>query len=519
MPKLEIPLSQEPYASPYSSLGKEIVDNFYLEASASPTAAAKFYLVGAQGLRRMIERTTDNPCRGMITVSSGRTFGVWGNGLFEILTNGTSRAQIGTLLTSAGIVRFAENGYQMIAVDGSYGYILDLTSGAWAQITDQYFPGIDGNDPTKGPSHVVCIDTYFLVNSRNTNRYYWSAPYYIPYAFDAQAPSIKYLWWGLDYGEKVGDTDLIQGMVPFASNRMAVFGINSTEFHVNTGNTRGQLFQRMESAVIGTGAMSPDAIVYHDSAVYWLGRDRSGVVGMFACGTDYQPKRISLRGIETRIQQYATLADAWAFVYSMDGHTFIVWNFPSGTSVDGGDPNGATWIYDLTTTTWTRRTRWDSASGESFRWRGWHATQNFGKLLLGCDSTDALFELSSTHFVNDHPTGAGVDYINRALTAPILYNEGKNVVVRTVQLRMQQGTALRSGQGSTPQAMMAMSKDAGQTFGYERFAPMGQTGEYAQRTRWLKCGISRNPVIRFRITEPIQVVVVGCVVDVESLST
>lgn len=519
MPKLDIPLSQEPYSTPFSSLGKEIVDNFYLEFSASPTASAKYYFVGCQGMRRLIDGGAFNPCRGMVTTSGNRTFGVWGSGIYEILTNGTSRAQIGTLLTSAGIVRFAENGYQLIAVDGSYGYILELTSGAWAQITDEYFPGIDGNDPTKGPSHVVCIDTYFIVNSRGTNRYYWSAPYYQPYAFDAQKPTIKNLWWGLDYGQKVGDTDLIQGLVQFASNRMAVFGINSMEIHVNTGNTRGQLFQRLDSAVIGTGAMSPDAMVYHGNSVYWLGRDRSGVVGMFECGTDYEPKRISLRGIETRIQQYATLSDAWAFVYSMDGHTFIVWNFPSGTSVDGGDPNGATWIYDLTTTSWTRRTRWDSASGESFRWRGWHATNNFGKLLLGCDSSDALYELSSEHYVNDHPTGTGVDYLNRQVTAPILYNEGKNVVIRSVQLRMQQGTAVRTGQGSDPMAMMSMSKDAGNTFGYERLAPMGRTGQYGERTRWSKCGISRNPVAKFRITEPIQVVIIGAIVDVESLSS
>jgi hypothetical protein len=53
----------------------------------------------------------------------------------------------------------------------------------------------------------------------------------------------------------------------------------------------------------------------------------------------------------------------------------------------------------------------------------------------------------------------------------------------------------------------------------ERLAPIGATGQYATRTRWLKCGTSRNPVVRFRITEPIQVVLIGAVVDVESLST
>lgn len=511
--KSDIPLSQTPYAAPYTSLGAELCDNFYLEAAQSPTGKARFYHVGVQGLRRTCIATNANPCRGMFTTSGNRTFGVWGSKLCEVTNEGATKAEIGTLLTSSGIVRFAENGYQMIAVDGSFGYILDLTSGAWAQITDQYFPGIDGNDPTKGPSHVACIDTYFLVNSRGSNRYYWSAPYYTPYAFDSTKPTIKNLWWGLDYGQKIGETDNIVAMIA-NKNLLLVMGQNSAEYHYDTGDSYGQLFRRMDSALVGVGCLAPDSLCAYEEKVFFLGRSRAGTVGMFQMGADLQPVRISTRGIETRIQTYDAIADCWAFSFFIDGHAFVSWNFPSGTSVDGGDKNGATWIYDVTNSTWTRRTRWDSASGQSFRWAAQFSTYNWSRLLMGDGSSDALYELDSEHYLNDHPTGSGVDYINRIITGPIGYDNGKRLIYDSLQLNLQQGMGLRTGQGSDPYAMLAMSKDSGFTFGYERLATIGRTGEYAMRTRWHKCGSGRNMVPRFRITEPIRVVIHGLTAEI-----
>lgn len=492
------------------SLGSEIVDNFYLERSQSETAKSPFWLVGSQGLLLMRSRSLSNSCRGLFTTSSNRTFGAWGNGLFEVLNQGSTRVQVGELRSFSGPVRFAENGYQMILVDGQCGYIFDLTSSAFSQILDQYFPGLD--DPTKGPTHVACVDTYFLVNSSGTNRYYWSAPYYQPYAFDATHPSAKNLWWGLQYGQKIGDTDQIIGMISNV-NLLWVFGQNSMEIHQDTGNSAGQLFERISTAPIGFGCAAPDSICKYGNEVFWLGRDRVGTVGVFSCGTDFQPRRISTRGIETRIQRYERIDDCWSYSYAIDGHAYVVWNFPSGTSVDEGPVVGATWCFDLTTQTWTRRTRWDTVSGTSSRWPAQWATYNWSKLLMGDGTTDCLYQLTPDKYENDHPDGGGTDKINRVVTSPIGYNAGRNMRYHSVQLNMQQGTGLRNGPGSDPLVMMAASDDSGFTYGYERFASIGQTGLYKSRTRWTRCGMGRNRVWRFRITEPVRVVVVSMTIE------
>lgn len=516
MSRLDVRFSAVPYAQPYASVGLELLDNFYVERSQSPSNKVEYYYVGIQGLHLLQAKSSANPCRGIFTTSGNRTFGVWGNGIYEILTNGTSRALIGQLLTSAGIVRFAENGYQMIAVDGCYGYILDLTSGAWAQITDEYFPGIDGNDPTKGPSHVACIDTYFLVNSRGTNKYFWSAPGYIPFAFSASTPAIKNLWWGLDYGQKIGDADNIVAMIQVVSN-LFVFGRDSMEVHFDGGDSRGQIFRRQENALANFGCLAADSLCRYGNEVYWLGRDKSGTIGMFAVGQDFVPKRISLRGVETRIQMYSRLDDCWAYSYAIDGHAFVVFNFPSGTSTDGGDVNGATWVYDVTSETWTRRSRWNAADGKAYRYAAQFATNNFGKLIVGDGSTDALYWLDSELLYNHTPEGVR-EWIQGVFTTPITYDNNRMITIDAIQLNHQPGFSPRVGQGSAPVWLMAKSGAMGIVFGYERPASAGATGHYAQRTRWLKCGMGRQQVFRFRITDPIKRVVTGYTLDFREAS-
>lgn len=511
MSRIDVRFSAVPYAQPYASVGLELLDNFYVERSQSPSNKVEYYYVGIQGLHILQTKSTANACRGLFTTSGNRTFGVWGAGLFEVLNNGQTRAQIGTLLTSAGVVRFAENGYQMILVDGSYGYILELVSGAFAQITDEYFPGIAENDPTKGPSHVACIDTYFLVNSRGTNKYFWSAPGYIPFAFNSSTPSIKNLWWGLDYGQKIGDADNIVAMIQVVSN-LFVFGRDSMEVHYDSGDSRGQIFRRQENALANFGCLAPDSVCRYGNEVYWLGRDKSGTIGVFAIGQDFTPKRISLRGVETRIQLYDRLDDCWAYTYAIDGHGFAVFNFPSGTSTDGGDQNGATWVYDITSETWTRRTRWNSADGKAYRYAAQFSTQNFGKVIVGDGSSDAIYFLDSEQFYNHTPDGAQ-EWIQGVFTTPITYDNNRMITIDALQLNHQPGFAPRSGQGSDPVWLMASSKAMGIVFGYERSAPAGATGQYGQRTRWPKCGMGRMKVFRFRITDPIRRVVTGYTLD------
>ena len=514
--KLDIPLSQNPFSAPFRSLGEELLDNFYLEMAQSLTARNRYYQIGRQGLDLMYPMTASNACRGMYTTSSGRSFGVYGMFLYEITGQGTARSKVGQLKTYSGTVRFADNGNQMILVDGQFGYIFELVSNTFQRITDTYFPGVD--DATHGPSHVCCINTYFIVNSTGTNRYYWSSPGYVPYAFDSTHPDVLNLWNGLQYGVKGGDSGNILGLIANGT-QLGIFGATSMEYHYDTGNTQGQLFARIEGAFVNWGLLAPQSLCRYEQDFLWVGTDKDGTIGAFTAGPDYQPKRVSVRGLEARMQIYQSLSDAISTTFFIDGHGYVMFTFPNGTSTDGSsDTNGATWCYDTQNGTWTRRTRWDNNLGQSFQWQAQYSTYNWGKILMGDQTSDALYQLDTGTFADTKADNSGIWYHNRIVTTPIGWSDGVNMVYRSIQLNMQQGMGLRNGQGSDPKALLSISMDGGFTYGHERSASIGKTGQYGMRTRWTKCGTGRVRQERFRITEPIQVIIVGLTVDGERLS-
>jgi hypothetical protein len=81
-----------------------------------------------------------------------------------------------------------------------------------------------------------------------------------------------------------------------------------------------------------------------------------------------------------------------------------------------------------------------------------------------------------------------------------------------------QGTGLNTNTtqlvGKNPECKIAWSNDAGESYQNERTALIGQMGQYQYRTRLTTLGISRNRVWRITITDPIQIILVGLIVDV-----
>ena len=56
-------------------------------------------------------------------------FAVAGRTFYELFPNQTALPR-GTLITTAGIVNFADDGQHVVAVDGQKGYLLDLAAGS-----------------------------------------------------------------------------------------------------------------------------------------------------------------------------------------------------------------------------------------------------------------------------------------------------------------------------------------------------------------------------------------------------
>ncbi len=106
---------------------------------------------------------------------------------------------------------------------------------------------------------------------------------------------------------------------------------------------------------------------------------------------------------------------------------------------------------------------------------------------------------------------------------PILVNEPVEVTIETRRLRrfllpfdedvwiflskleilIQSGEGLVTGQGSDPQIRLRLSRDGGETWGTELTCSAGQMGEYDARVIFRRLGRGRNLVAEITVSDPI----------------
>ena len=109
------------------------------------------------------------------------------------------------------------------------------------------------------------------------------------------------------------------------------------------------------------------------------------------------------------------------------------------------------------------------------------------------------------------------DPIQRLRITPHLSLENKRVFFDSLELDMQVGVGLSSGQGSDPQVVMQFSNDWGNTWSDESWTSaggqVGGIGEYSTRVIWRRLGRARNRVFKIAITDPVPVNIVGAFLE------
>src|SRR5690606_12289153 len=94
-------------------------------------------LVPTPGLRLLLALPT-YPYRGVWRASNDVLFVVAGNKFYRV-SSAWTYTELGTLDTSEGPVSIADNGIQVVMVDGRFGYSYDIAAATFAKITDEDF--------------------------------------------------------------------------------------------------------------------------------------------------------------------------------------------------------------------------------------------------------------------------------------------------------------------------------------------------------------------------------------------
>lgn len=432
-------------------------------------------LLSTPGLQLRV--TLDNaPVRGLITASNGTLFAVGGEKLFSINSSWVA-TELGSLNTFQGFVSMADNGSYLFITDGTNGYTLNLSTSAFAVVTDGDYYASD---------LVTFLDGYFLFNRTGTGQFFFSGLNDI--TFDAT-----------DIATVEGSPDDLVGLITL-KQYVYMFGTRSVEVFYNTGDA-DNTFQRVQGARLEVGcASAPHTIQKLLDTIYWLGGDDNGD-GIIYRMNGFQYDRISTPSIEAIIRDIdkTLLSQARAWTYQQGGHGFYCINLPGVKR---------TWCFDTSTGYWHERTY--KGVNETERHRvDCHAVFN-GKNVVGDYETGAVYTLEPEVYTDN-----GQEII-RERTAPHVSQGLKRIFHHSLQIDMETGVGLTSGQGSDPQVMLDYSDDGGHSWSNERWASAGKIGQRLARVKFNRLGSSRDRVYRVRISDPVKVALIGAELEVTS---
>ncbi len=433
--------------------------NCYPIISENPNSKDFLALVKCPGLS-LYATAGSGPIRGGISTSRGRSFVVSGFDLYEITAGGSTF--IGSLDTATSRVSIAENGDQVMIVDGTSGYIFTQSTDTFAEITDIDFPTA---------SMVVYLDGYFIVNKVGTAAFYYSA---LNDGFD---------WDPTDFAVVSSNPDNLIGIVAERGD-LWLFGNRSVEVYDNTGDAVAP-FQRIGGAIFPTGCEAEFTIKRADNAIVWLGKDEDGR-GVVWRSNGYNAEKISTQAIDTRIAESAFRDESFAWTYHQDGHAFYL------LQVKGLD---TTLVYDFTTKQWHERCFNNPTLNkrESHR-ASCHFTFD-NKNLVGDRETGKIYELTKLAFDDD----GDEMYFERIFSH--LDFELQNIKHSKLELDCTVGQGI---DGREPQIMLKYSDDGGYTWSEELWIGLGNIGEYRTRVEWRKLGKSIDRVYWIKVTDPVK---------------
>ncbi len=380
--------------------------------------------------------------------------------LYAVSNNGTATV-LGTLSTTSGRVAFSDNGNQIIAVDGNYGYIYAVGTGTFTQISDPDFP----------PSTTVTFfNGRFVVNKTGTGEFYISSLY------DGLA------WDALDYATAESDPDNVVRVIA-DSGQLVIYGDKTTEIWGDSGAADFP-YARIGSAAIEWGLAARWSLVKFMDSLIFLRKNRLGQVQV-CVQAGSQSQAVSTPEMDYIFSQYAAYADATGFAYMLSGHPFYQINFPTANE---------SWLYDGQSKAWSK-----VQNGASGRHRADMQVQLLAKNYVTDWENGKLYRFDENTYTDN---GAPIyrEFVSRHLSA------GDFSHISQLWIEMEGGVGLQTGQGTDPQVMMQISKDGGHEWGQEVWRSIGAAGKYKARAVFNRLGKSRDWVFKFRITDPVKTV-------------
>lgn len=414
--------------------------------------------------------------RGAISMNSVFYY-VSGYKLYSVNDLG-SVTDLGTISGTERVL-MAHNGEKLcVVVPGGLGYVYNATTATLAQITNVNYLTSDS----------VCFkDGYFVFTQTSSNVWFISA-LNDPLTFDA-----------LDRGTAEQDPGVIIGC---HSNydEVIIFKEDNSEIFQNVGGS-GFPFQRIPGASFEKGSHCRYSTIQWEGSFYFLGGGKNEKTSFFERKGGGEPNRISTDAIDNELQKFtrSEIKNAFTFSYSISGGSFV------GITIRSSNVNSRTFIYNVTASRFSKNSVWgEQQSGVSENdWRISSVTFAYDKLLV-TDKIDGRIGYLDSEVFTEYSNP-----IFRQKTTPPFYFENFALCFSKLELFVDSGKGLITGQGSDPKIVMQFSDDGTRTWSSEFWRSLGKIGKYKERVVWRRQGRTpRYRIFRFIVSDPVKVTLI-----------
>lgn len=403
------------------------------------------------------------PIEGMFS-AHGLLYVVSGGALYSVTS--TPTATVRGAVGSSTEIDMDANDTSLVVVSPPDAYHYTPGTTTFAQITDADF---------LGAGDVEFVDNYLLFREPSTGVFF-GADLGSASSFDA-----------LNYATAEGHPDELVGM-KVDHRQVLLFGAKTLELWENTG-VAGFPFERMINGFAEIGCINGKTVAKGDNSVWWVADDYSvrrleGVT----------PQRVSTHAIEQWLRT-VSIVSLRGYFYSLEGHFHYVLTAPEGC-----------FVYDVTTGLWHERATYDETS-----WDWGNPVRFAGKVLVGSTTSNAIGELDPEVYTELGET------LRAEWTYQPVYSDGVRAFHDRLELVIETGVGLTTGQGSDPEVMLEFSDDGGLNWFAMPNQSLGAIGKRRTRVAWKalgSCDSAHGRVYRVAVSDPVSVTVTDTLLEV-----
>lgn len=475
MPAQPLPLGANAYQDNSYGFAPLVLENWFAEA-APDRVDVPYRLLPTPGLTSFKSGLGSSGIRGWFQADGlvgGDIVAAAGNNTYRIDSASTTTllaVKSGSTAIASGYgARFAGSQVDLVMTIGGNAYYLDGTP-EWVDITVGASTGDIVDVAEINQRHV------FLENG--TGRFWWG---------EAGDPTTVQ---ATSFATAETEPDNLLALRTFGG-LLYLFGTQSTEIWGNTGSDATP-FRFLELS-IPVGIVGREAVVQADFGIFAVGVDRASGSTLVYRVDQGRPQRVSTHPIERLIENVtsAERQNISLSVHGWGGHVFIGLHLPGV-----GD-----YFYDIAGGVWHRRRQ----TAET-RYYCDTFIAAFGKVFGGRYDSGEIFRLDRDVYTEDS------NAVRRVAQVLVPIQDGRPAI-DSVEVNMQPGVGLVSGQGSDPQVMLRWS-DNGRSWSNEVSRSFGGIGEYNTVAHFGPLGRFTPDVmgIEIAVSDPVPATVTGLVI-------